>query len=432
MHIPPPAAEGSILEAKPTDLVRRLLTELAPEGWPVPLEAFPAGSALVGGAVRDGLLQRLGPTPDLDLVVPADALIQTRQLAKTHGGACVVLDEQRDMARLVVKGWTIDLARREGASLEADLLRRDYRLNAIALELGPSPRLVDPTGGLNDLKEGLVTAVAEQNLIDDPLRLLRGIRIAAELNFQIAASTWPLLERHHHSLSQAAPERIQAELTKLVQAPGADQGIQQLRACQLLRPWATPDHPAPQATVSLSWSDNAARLNADERANALALHRLTALVSDQGLKDLRFSRRQIQRCSSLRHWQQQDDGQGFTSLEPPQRLRLHTDLGNDLPALILQLPSSLQNEWLLRWRDPNDPLFHPRSPVDGTTLQQELAIAPGPQLGQLLQHLAIEQAFGRLNGPQAALDAARQWWLKHQNATSPKGGKAPLVPPRCD
>ena len=416
MHMPPPAAEGSILEANPTHQAELLRDALAPQRWPVPLESFPPGSALVGGAVRDALLGRLSPTPDLDLVVPADALGETRRLAQRFGGACVVLDEQRDMARLVVKGWTIDLARQEGADLTADLQRRDYRINAIALRLAPTPELVDPCGGLNDLKAGLLTAVAEQNLIDDPLRLLRGIRIAAELNFQIAADTWPLLSKHRTALPDAAPERIQAELTKLVQAPGAVQAMEQLRVSGLLTPWApaaddrSPADP-PEAT--------AARLTPEERQAALPLVRLTALLSDQGLKALRFSRRQIQRCQLFRHWQQLDDGVGFASVPEEQRLKLHTELGDDLPALIVQLQSPFQEAWLERWRNPKDPLFHPQPPLDGTTLQQELGIRPGPQLGQLLQHLAVEQAFGRLPNREAALTAAHQWWMGSQ-------------PPRCD
>lgn len=416
MHMPPPAAEGSILEANPTDQAELLRDALAPQRWPVPLESFPPGSALVGGAVRDALLGRLSPTPDLDLVVPADALGETRRLAQRYGGACVVLDEQRDMARLVVKGWTIDLARQEGAELTADLQRRDYRINAIALRLAPTPELVDPCGGLQDLQAGLLTAVAEQNLIDDPLRLLRGIRIAAELNFQIAADTWPLLQKHRKALPMAAPERIQAELSKLVQAPGADQAMEQLRCCGLLSPWAAD---ADDNRPAESLTKTATRLTQEERQAALPLVRLTGLLSEHGLKALRFSRRQIQRCLVLRRWQQFDDGVGFDSLSEEQRLKLHIELGDDLPALIMQLQPPFQEAWLERWRNPVDPLFHPQPPLDGTTLQHALGITPGPQLGQLLQHLAIERAFGRLPNREAALTTARQWWMASQ-------------PPRCD
>ena len=417
MHMPPPAAEGSILEAEPSVQASLLLKRLAPEHWPVPLEAFPAGSALVGGAVRDALLNRLSATPDLDLVVPDNALGQTRTLAQRHGGACVVLDEARDMARLVVKGWTIDLARRDGGSLHADLQRRDYRINAIALELTPTPCLVDPTGGISDLRAGLLTAVAEKNLIDDPLRLLRGLRLAAELGFAVAGSTLPLLARHRHLLPKAAPERIQAELSKLVRARWADRALPQLLASGLNQPWA------PTATVdgtdrALTSKLDTARLRDDEREQALPLLRLTALLSDEGLQQLRFSRRQIQRCKRLRVWQQRDDGQAFAALPEEERLRMHTDLGSDLPALIVQLPQDDQAIWLERWRDPHDPLFHPRPPINGSILQQKLAIPPGPTLGLLIKHLAVEHAFGRIDGQEAALAEARSWWQTHSNSRS--------------
>ncbi|MGC6482081.1 MAG: CCA tRNA nucleotidyltransferase [Synechococcus sp.] len=410
--MPAPAAEGSILKAHPARQAQLLRDALAPEQWPVPLAAFPQGSALVGGAVRDGLLGRLSPTPDLDLVVPADALGAARHLAQRYGGACVVLDEQRDMARLVVNGWTIDLARQDGANLSADLQRRDYRINAIALRFSPNPQLIDPCGGLEDLKAGLVTAVAEQNLIDDPLRLLRGIRIAAELNFAIAEDTWPLLINHRDALPQAAPERIQAELTKLVQAPGADRALELLGSSGLLAPWAaSPQEHKPGHAFALPLGTTVSRLTPEEQTTALPLVRLTRLLSDNGLQTLRFSRRQIQRCLLLRRWKDADDGDGFRSLPREQRLKLHTDLGTDLPALIVQLSPALQEAWLERWRDPHDPLFHPRQPLDGTTLQQELGIRPGPQLGQLLKHLAVEHAFGHLQNREAALVAARQWLM---------------------
>ena len=141
---------------------------------------------LVGGAVRDALLGRLAARPDLDLVVPEDAVDLARKLARRLGGAVVVLDQERSMARLVLQGWTIDLARRMGADLPHDLLRRDYSANAIALPL-PAPRnrssgepalngdLLDPSGGLADLAAGQLRAISEANLLDDPLQTAREI-----------------------------------------------------------------------------------------------------------------------------------------------------------------------------------------------------------------------------------------------------------------
>ena len=110
-----------------------ILKQLVPQRWSLPPHRLPNGTALVGGAIRDALLGRMRDQPDLDLVVPGDALIRTRQLARELDGTRVVLDAERDMARLVLGEWTIDFARQEGATLTEDLQRRDYRINAMAL-----------------------------------------------------------------------------------------------------------------------------------------------------------------------------------------------------------------------------------------------------------------------------------------------------------
>ena len=89
------------------------------------------------------------------------------------------------------------------------------------------------------------------------------------------------------------------------------------------------------------------------------------------------------------------------------------DLEQDLPALILTWPTALQQQWLERWRDLQDPLFHPRPPLNGKSLQAALQISPGPTLGALIQHLTLERAYGRISTRDQALNAARSW-LSHQ------------------
>ena len=188
---------------------------LQPERWPLAPGCFPPGSALVGGAVRDALLQRLGPYPDLDLVVPQGAIKLCQRLAKQHRGTAVVLDRERDMARLVLGPWSLDLAAQEGADLTSDLQRRDYGINALALPLIAEAPLLDPTGGLDDLAKRQLRALSEANLLADPLRLLRGPRLAAELNFSLESHTAALIRRHGPALPQVAAERVLAELEKL-------------------------------------------------------------------------------------------------------------------------------------------------------------------------------------------------------------------------
>ena len=311
------------------------------------------------------------------------------------------------MARLVLRGWTVDIARQDGASLEADLQRRDYRINAIALPLNGPAQLIDPTGGLADLQQGWLTAVRESNLTDDPLRLLRGLRLMAEIPLSLDPMTAGWMRRHRQQLTQAAPERILAELQKLVAGPLADQAIEQLCQLELIQPWA--------AGQPLPTSVDAIQLTASEQKQALPLARLTALISDQGLEQLKASRALRQRCRRLRQWQQRlpDDPE---TLPEAERVQLHLDLDRDLAALVLQLNPVLQSCWLRRWRDPEDPLFHPASPVDGTTLQRELKLTPGPRLGVLLMHLRQERAFGRLHGRDDALQEAHRWTNRNRDA----------------
>ncbi len=413
------------------EVAHELWQRLLAEPWPLPLEALPPGTALVGGAVRDGLLGRLEPQPDLDLVVAGDAISLTRQLARRHGGSAVVLDADHGIARLVMDRWTIDLARCDGDNLEADLGRRDYTVNAIALPLpsdGQKPgHLVDPTGGLTHLERRELVAVSEANLLADPLRLLRGIRLACSLDFTLEPTSRGWIERHGGLLTQVAGERVLAELEKLATAPNGSQGLALALACGLLQNWGA-DASAGAALADLQLDRAQQRgLDTAETAWALPLARLSALLPAQALAELRSSRRLQQRCRALRHWRGQlEQAGGWGSLGEARSLALHRELEADLPALLLLMP---EPPWplLARWRNPDDPLLHPRPPLDGRRLQQHLAIPAGPDLGRLLDHLTLERACGRLpadGGPHAtalALAAAERWW--RQKGAGETGGR---------
>jgi tRNA nucleotidyltransferase (CCA-adding enzyme) len=409
-------------EATAPQLAQLAWERLQPQGWPLPPEAFPAGAALVGGAVRDALLDRLPHQPDLDLVVPVDAIALCRQLGRRHGGSVVVLDAERSIARLVIQGWSIDLARQEGDSLEQDLRRRDYRLNAMALPLGPEAALLDPLEGLSDLRRGQLMAVAEANLLDDPLRLLRGVRLASELGFALDPQTQHWLEHHHACLAAVAGERVLAELEKLAASPGGATGLQQCLAWGLLEPWQAPDSGASPGAATLLEALGAAApqrlgMGPAEAQQALPLARLAAALDGAGLRRLRSSRRLQQRVEQLRRWRQrlgaEAPSERAEALSKGERLRLQRDLEDDLPALLLGWPTAPAIAWLERWRQGDDPLFHPRPAIDGLTLQRELGLAASPRLGALLQHLMQQRAFGRISGRMEALEAAQCWLAAH-------------------
>ena len=401
MHMPPQLHQNPILAGQ-------VLERLNPAGWPLPPEAFPQGTALVGGAVRDALLNRLGPRPDLDLVVSSDAIGFAKDASRRWGGTCVVLDAGHGIARLVIQGWTIDLAAQEGGSLEADLGRRDFTVNAIALPLEEGAVLVDPTGGLDHLQRGQLVAVQEANLVADPLRLLRGLRLASELGFELEPQSQVWIQRHAALLGSVAGERVMTELEKLAAAPGGHRGLQACQAMGLLKPWGADPH----AQTSLDGlSEHNARtsgLGKEELGWALPLARLAALFGRQALDGLRSSRRLQQRCHALRHWQAVGpSGQ----LSETDQLRLHQELEADLPALLLFWPEASALAALDRWRDPADPLFHPRPPIDGKGLQDHLGLKPSRRLGELLHHLTLERAFGRLPAaPEPSMEGMAQVW----------------------
>ena len=382
---------------------------LRAEDWPVPISAFPDDAALVGGAVRDALLNRLGPAPDLDLVVAEGAIALSKTLSKRFGGSPVVLDAERDIGRLVIRGWSVDLARREGQSLADDLQRRDYSVNAMALPLAQRDQLVDPHGGLEHLQRRQLVALAERNLLDDPLRLLRGVRLASELEFELDDTTAGWIRQHRERLSSVAGERVLAEREKLCHSPQGPQGLQRCLDWGLLAPC-----PALAPLAPLTAEQASSRgLSEQECQEALPLARMAAVLDGTGLQQLKSSRKLQQRVQRLRHWQQrlgaQNPAEHAQALKEAERLQLHRDLSSDLPALLLHWPAPAAKAWLRRWRDPEDRLFHPRAAINGDQLQQELSLKASPQLGSLLQFLMLEQAFGRLDGTAEALERARQW-----------------------
>ncbi len=195
-------------------LLTRISRLLAQEGIP---------AYLVGGFVRDALLGR--PTADIDIAVP-DALTTAPGVAKALGGTAFVLDAA-GAARVVLpdKEWQLDFTTLQG-DIEADLARRDFTIDAMAVPLADGldragGNIIDPYGGRKDLERKLVRAVGKDIFRDDAARLLRAVRLAAELDFSIESHTEALMKRDTHYISGVAGERVREELLRLLAVPGA-------------------------------------------------------------------------------------------------------------------------------------------------------------------------------------------------------------------
>lgn len=185
------------------------------------LGVIPAGQPiyLVGGSVRDALLQR--EMHDFDFAVPKDALQFARRLANALGAAFYPLDEVRNTGRVIWnrpanRRTVIDVALLRGKDLEEDLRARDFTINAMAIELRQPQMLIDPLGGLQDLRSKILRVCAPSSLVDDPLRLLRAIRLVVDFSLKISAETKALMRQAAPRLSQVTPERVRDEIFRIL------------------------------------------------------------------------------------------------------------------------------------------------------------------------------------------------------------------------
>ncbi len=170
---------------------------------------------LIGGAIRDDLLQR--PVADLDFTLSESALVYARKAANRLKAAFFPLDLERQTGRVLwsdEKGvrYKMDFALLRGSSLIEDLLKRDFTINALALNVHQPEQVLDPLGGAQDLMKRILRVCSESSLEEDPLRVLRGIRLAVLLNLQIPSSTWRLMKEAGNKLSNISAERIRDEL----------------------------------------------------------------------------------------------------------------------------------------------------------------------------------------------------------------------------
>ena len=194
---------------------------------------------LVGGCVRDLLLDR--PTADFDFTLASDAIQFAKTFADSLGGTCIPLEEHPPTARVVLKkpSISLDFSQFRAASLTEDLRLRDLTINAMAVELKPTSasqawRLIDPCDGINDLDARQLQFPSEQVLLDDPLRLMRIYRFAAQLDFEIVPDSITLVKKYRQLLPNVSAERIRDELIKILNVQHATPYLQKMATEGLL------------------------------------------------------------------------------------------------------------------------------------------------------------------------------------------------------
>jgi putative nucleotidyltransferase with HDIG domain len=185
---------------------------------------------IVGGAVRDRVLGRAGA--DLDVVVDGDPARAAQAIAQEAGrAACFELSREFGAWRVSARdgSWQLDVEPLRGGTLEDDLALRDFTVNAIAEPLaGGAP--IDPLGGIDDLRQRRLRMVAASAFASDPLRVLRLVRVAVELDLEPDPATLAGARAQSRALADVSAERVFVELSRIIAASDPRRGIEMMAA----------------------------------------------------------------------------------------------------------------------------------------------------------------------------------------------------------
>jgi hypothetical protein len=321
---------------------------------------------VVGGAVRDELLGR--PAYDLD-VSCREPERAARALRARAGDAVFPLNERFGAWRVVLdRSRTVDFSPLRGDSIEADLAERDFTANAIALPVDGGG-YIDPFGGRADVERRVLRLVSERAFDDDPLRLLRGVRLEEELGFRLDRDAEALTRAKADLVTRAAGERILDELRRF-----GPEGIERLGELGLLEPLGGRIDPrlrafdSPWFRLTVTFGENMRRLPipGDLRRFADALLRAEPPADDSPRAIYRFRR-----------------------ATQPYELEALAYLGaSDLAGAVEHA----------RATEPAEPLLR----------GDELGIPPGPEVGRLLELIAEERAAGTISTKEEALELVRR------------------------
>lgn len=440
--------------------------------------------ALVGGPVRDAMLGRLHH--DLDFTTSARPEVTERLL---KGWADAIWDMGRAFGTIGSRkgDWTVEVttyrsetydpesrkpAVEYGTSLAGDLGRRDFTVNAMAVTL-PGNGFEDPYGGLLDLAHGVLKTPGrpEDSFSDDPLRMMRAARFAAQLDFTVADEVRQAMTDMADRITIISAERVRDELVKLVCAPHPRQGL------ALLVETGLAAHVLPELPILALERDEHMRhkdvyehtLTVMEQAMALEerytespdfVLRFAALMHDVGkpktrrfhddgtvsfhhhdvvgakitrkrMKALRFSNDETDAVSALVELHLRFHGYGEGAWTDSAVRRYVRDAGDQLPRLhaLTRADCTTRNrrkaERLARTYDDiearierlaeEEELDAMRPDLDGTQIMEILQISPGREVGQAYKHLLeLRMDHGPL-GEEAAREALLQWWSARRN-----------------
>jgi tRNA nucleotidyltransferase (CCA-adding enzyme) len=374
---------------------------------------------LVGGVVRDILLGRANS--DLDLVVEGDAAGLAESLAREVGGR-LVIHRRFGTAKIRTKHLVIDLAmaRAESyahpgalptvrpGSIQDDLDRRDFTVNAMALRLDPGDfgKLVDPFNGQKDLQNKLIRILHDRSFIDDATRMMRAVRYEQRFGFRLEASTENLLRQNAAMLRTISGDRVRHELELILKEERPEKALKRAGDLGLLKEV----HPALSGNGWLNKRFEKAREAASPPSPALYFALMTNSFSIKECEDFiarlkmpRAVSRVILDTARLRERMPSLDS---PDLPPSAACGLLQEYSpTSVMACAIAADSALVQErlhlYLDRWR-------HVRTSLDGNALQK-LGVPSGPRLGEMLKALHEAKLDGKTRSKEDETELVQRW-----------------------
>jgi len=402
---------------------------LSPETWPFDLELLTPPVYLVGGAVRDALLGRRSHYFDLDFVMLTRAVKTARKIADRTKAGFVLLDAERQIARVVFAGGTVDFAEAFGGSLEGDLWRRDFRINAIACNPFTG-EIIDPLDGQADLRLGLLRMISRSNLEDDPLRLLRAYRQAAQLGFAIEPETQSAIRELAPLLSRVAVERVRTELGYLLSnnrgvpwiCKGCEDGLFSIWFASAIDRFdiltKIDSCAADLAAIYPELGTEFSRSIRDTiKTPLLAVGKLAILansdptIAETELLRLKYSNAEIKSAIALLKYLPKLQAEPIAEMSLRDQYFLFRDVGIVFPILaVLVVAAGVAvdeiSPLINRYLNADDIIAHPTQLVSGNELMEALNLPRSPQIGQLLMEIQLARVEGRIATREDALKLA--------------------------
>lgn len=395
----------------------------------------PKGRAFVtGGAVRDMLTAR--EVSDADIAFKGDALGRGRAFARHAGGRFVLLDERFGTARVTKGGLYIDISRLRGEKIEEDLSERDITINAMALPVSAVLKkkeaalrhLIDPFGGLRDLKAKKVRMISEENLGADPVRLLRVYRFSASLGFRIEGRTREALRGLAPLLASSAPERKMQELRQMLGQRGSFGALRAMERdgmLEVLFPSLGKRAASNAASVGrlerlIAGDEIFARLSEDSRKTVGM--KLAVLLWGLGPSSVIRLSRGLRMSNSERDYvvMIHDGLKGLSVLSGkrpsgPAMVRLIRRLGDEFLGLSLAASAvggpdarRISKGMALFYEHEVRPRMKAPRLLTGDDLMREFSLSPSPLIGKMLARIEEMSLLGRLGSKEEALKAARR------------------------